>query len=693
MSDFFTAFSEVDFTQYMLGNTTTSPAVLYNMILGGSTVPAVAPEEFLPGAKLAEEGYHSKHPVVLIPGIVSTGLEVWSTGAGKDMGEGACGAKYFRKRMWGTMNQFRAIFMDRECWMAHMKLDPVTGLDPPGIKLRAALGLDAADYLFPGYWVWARIINNLAALGYDNNNMHLASYDWRLSFSNLETRDKYYSRLKRDIEITVLSANEKSVLLSHSMGSLIVHYFLQWVQSPLGANETDWPDKYLHRWVNIAGPMLGVPKVHSSMLSGEMKDTVQLNSFATYVLEQFFSKHERRELFRSWVGLASMFVKGGDTLWGSLGSKPPDDGVHPNHYSQLYTVTSVSTPPTTSATTSVPPSSTLTPIVDQIKQNETLASYSSLVSVLRPIIGPLPEALIATNSSPHVFTAYSASSFDSLLHSEVPENTKNIWQNEYENKIATSHREIEESINDPKTWGNPLIAPLPRFKSVEKPTNDTSGFKLVCFYGVGIRTERTYYYRSESKNALVTGGLPRQENRVSEFYKWMVNLWANDTKVLNGTGLNVTGISEMEMGRLVEEKLDDEVVVEAVDSSDSKWTHAIDSSIVSTEMDIENGVQMTDGDTTVPLLSLGYMCNGGWREKRYNPSMVPVLTREYKNIPPSMPSLRGGPSTSDHVDIMGNSEMLEDLLKIVAGKDDDMKERVVSQIKQVVRNVQLPDLA
>jgi len=31
-----------------------------------------------------------------------------------------------------------------------MKLDPKTGLDPPGIRLRAAQGLEAADFLFPG---------------------------------------------------------------------------------------------------------------------------------------------------------------------------------------------------------------------------------------------------------------------------------------------------------------------------------------------------------------------------------------------------------------------------------------------------------------------------------------------------------------------------------------------------------------
>jgi hypothetical protein len=35
-------------------------------------------------------------------------------------------------------------------------------------------------------------------------------------------------------------------------------------------------DKYIESWVNIAGPMLGVPKALASLSSGEMRDTAQL---------------------------------------------------------------------------------------------------------------------------------------------------------------------------------------------------------------------------------------------------------------------------------------------------------------------------------------------------------------------------------------------------------------------------------
>lgn len=65
-------------------------------------------------------------------------------------------------------------------------MDNETGLDPPGIRVRAVSGLVAADYFAAGYFVWAVLIANLARLGYEEKNMYMASYDWRLSYQNTE---------------------------------------------------------------------------------------------------------------------------------------------------------------------------------------------------------------------------------------------------------------------------------------------------------------------------------------------------------------------------------------------------------------------------------------------------------------------------------------------------------------------------
>jgi phospholipid:diacylglycerol acyltransferase len=48
----------------------------------------------------------------------------------------------------------RALVLDQEGWKRHIMLDKETGLDPPGIKLRAAQGFDAADFFITGYWIW-----------------------------------------------------------------------------------------------------------------------------------------------------------------------------------------------------------------------------------------------------------------------------------------------------------------------------------------------------------------------------------------------------------------------------------------------------------------------------------------------------------------------------------------------------------
>lgn len=109
------------------------------------------------------------------------------------------------------------VTFNREKWIAAMMLDPITGLDPPGAKIRAAQGIDAASSFVQGYWIWcvtslffpfsahsesirSKIVENLAVVNYDTNNLFLAPYDWRLSYYNLEERDGYFSRLKSVIE-------------------------------------------------------------------------------------------------------------------------------------------------------------------------------------------------------------------------------------------------------------------------------------------------------------------------------------------------------------------------------------------------------------------------------------------------------------------------------------------------------------
>jgi phospholipid:diacylglycerol acyltransferase len=165
----------------------------------------------------------------------------------------------------------------------------------------------------------------LATIGYDPTNSFTAAYDWRLSYANLEVRDQYFTRLKTFIEMAHSVSGKKAVLVSHSMGSQVLFYFFHWVASKDGGNGgDDWVEKFVDSWINISGCMLGALKGLPAVLSGEMKDTAQLNAFAVYGLERFLSREERAELFRAMPGISSMLPIGGDAVWGNSTWAPDD---------------------------------------------------------------------------------------------------------------------------------------------------------------------------------------------------------------------------------------------------------------------------------------------------------------------------------------------------------------------------------
>ncbi|CAI8494660.1 unnamed protein product [Hanseniaspora opuntiae] len=285
-------------------------------------------EDFIVGKAMKKEDstIASKHPVIMVPGVITSALESWYLSENDDEGASNDTVKcspesYYRKRLWGSIFMLKNMIFDKKCWLKSLKLDEETGLDPQGAKLRAAGGFESTDFFVPGYWIWNKILNNLGVLGYDSNNMLTAAYDWRLAYLDIERRDKYFSRLKNQIELWYKTHNqEKVVLFGHSMGVQIVYYFLKWVESegPLYGNGGDnWCNTYIDSIVDIAGSALGAPKAVPALISGEMKDTVQLNEAALYGLEAFLNKKERVDLLRHWFGIPSMLPKGGTLIWGN----------------------------------------------------------------------------------------------------------------------------------------------------------------------------------------------------------------------------------------------------------------------------------------------------------------------------------------------------------------------------------------
>lgn len=315
----------------------------------------------------------------MIPGVISTGLESWGT---EDESR-----QYFRKRLWGSWNMMRALVLDKASWKRHIMLDKKTGLDPPGIKLRAAQGFDAADFFITGYWIWNKILENLATVGYDPTNAFTAAYDWRMSYMNYEIRDQYFTRLKNHIELAKQVSGEKAVLLSHSMGSQVLYYFFQWVEAEgYGNGGPTWVDNHVESWINISGCMLGALKDLPAVLSGEMRDTVQLNAFAVYGLEKFLSRAERAEIFRAMPGISSMLPIGGNAVWGDENGAPDDQEDQPVTFGKFINfkeVNGTKTPGNLTVSESIPYlyKNTDDWYVDQIQQ-----SYSHGVAHSRKVV-------------------------------------------------------------------------------------------------------------------------------------------------------------------------------------------------------------------------------------------------------------------------------------------------------------------
>ena len=95
-------------------------------------------DSFSVGLHLQSQGVRALHPVIMIPGVISTGLESWGTEKES--------IQYFRKRLWGSWSMMRALVLDKASWKRHIMLDTLTGLDPPGVKLRAAQGFGESHF-------------------------------------------------------------------------------------------------------------------------------------------------------------------------------------------------------------------------------------------------------------------------------------------------------------------------------------------------------------------------------------------------------------------------------------------------------------------------------------------------------------------------------------------------------------------
>lgn len=562
-----------------------------------------SPQSQRVGYKLAQEGASAKYPIVMIPGFVTSGLELW---AGKPCARN----KYFRQRMWGGIGTARQFFTERDCWREHLALDPVTGMDPDGIKLRSCAGFEAADFFMANYWVWSKLIENLADLGYDASSMSMMSYDWRLSYPLVEKRDGYFTKLKYQIEAMHKTAGKKVVIAAHSMGSPLMVYFFTWVTKDEkdggGGGGSDWVDQHVHAFVNIAGPMLGVIKAAPALLSGEMRDTSLFAGVFGSMIEEFFGRRLRKDLWNTWGSLWAMLPRGGDAVWGvgadMCNSSSANDGLFCTAAESGESTASV---PLIQLTDTEPLGKRDKKFhCDGTKKERRQASYLSRM---------IDDFSSQTNHTVE----------DTLLFLSK-------WGAGHGPSYANAkHNSLDEDDKpSSRTWSDPSRTPLP----------DAPKLKIYCLYGVGLRTERAYFFKRNTADAK-----PSSED---------------EPRMCNNSHFDPPLI--------------------------------MNSSVEDTDSDISYGVKFSDGDGSVPLLSLGYLCVDTWKRKDLNPSGSMVMTREYPNSEEFHMGdpMRGGPHAADHVDILGNVDMTEDFLRIVSDHGiKKLKPRIVSDLMNITERI------
>ena len=151
-------------------------------------------------------------------------------------------------------------------------------------RTRPDEGLDAILRLQPGMFtghpseVFGSFIGGLVKVGYvPVRDIIALPYDWRLSPMMLQRRDRYFTVMRRMIELMVEThrspdaprEESRVTLISHSLGSSVVRYFLDWLREEVGANSWQaWIDDHVGTFVAVSAPLLGSPDTVKGVMSG-----------------------------------------------------------------------------------------------------------------------------------------------------------------------------------------------------------------------------------------------------------------------------------------------------------------------------------------------------------------------------------------------------------------------------------------
>ncbi|GAY38476.1 hypothetical protein CUMW_037050 [Citrus unshiu] len=527
---------------------------------------------------------------------------------GLELWEGhQCAEGLFRKRLWG--GTFGEVYKRPLCWVEHMSLDNETGLDPSGIRVRPVSGLVAADYFAPGYFVWAVLIANLARIGYEEKTMYMAAYDWRISFQNTEVRDQTLSRIKSNIELMVATnGGNKAVIIPHSMGVLYFLHFMKWVEAPApmgGGGGPDWCAKHIKTVMNIGGPFLGVPKAVGGLFSAEAKDIAVIRATAPGFLDN--------DIFRLQTLQHVMRMT---RTWDSTMSMLPKGG------DTIWGGLDWS--PEEGYTPSKRKQRNNDTQVANEDESEVVASQRKHVNFGR-IISFGKDIAEAPSSHIDMIDFRGAVKGNSVANNTC----RDVWTEYHEMGY-----EGIKAVAEYKAYTAESILDLLHFVAPKLMARGSAHFS----YGIADNLDDPKY----------------------RHYKY----WSNplETTLPNAPDMEI--FSMYGVGIPTERAY----VYKLTPSADCYIPFQIDTSADDDDTPLKDGVYAVDGDETVPVLSAGFMCAKGWRGKtRFNPSGIRTYLREYEHSPPANLLEGRGTQSGAHVDIMGNFQLIEDIIRVAAG--------------------------
>lgn len=152
------------------------------------------------------------------------------------------------------------------------------------------------------------------------------------------------------------------------------------------------------------------------------------------MLERFFSRAERRKLFLTWAGSASMWIKGGDDVWGNETFAPDDQPSSMHSYGHLIA----------------------------FRQSQELSSENIVENTRN----------MSARESGTWILAHTPSTFQKMMATN------------YSFGIERDEHALDRNDLDHTKWTNPLEVRLPKAPSM----------KMYCVYGHGKETERSYWY-------------------------------------------------------------------------------------------------------------------------------------------------------------------------------------------------------